>query len=84
MLDVEHKGQQRKILFSGDLGYNNRAIIKDPTIPPPVDIVVMETTYGDRLHKTLEPTLEEFYSTINKTIARGGNIIIPSFALERA
>jgi metallo-beta-lactamase family protein len=84
VLDVEHKGQQRKILFSGDLGYNNRAIIKDPTIPPHADIVVMETTYGDRLHKTLEPTLEEFYSTINKTIARSGNIVIPSFALERA
>lgn len=44
----------------------------------------METTYGDRLDKTLEPTLEEFYSTINKTIAKGGNVIIPSFALERA
>ncbi|MFK5949996.1 MAG: MBL fold metallo-hydrolase, partial [Methylococcales bacterium] len=84
VLEVEHKGEQRKILFSGDLGYNNRAIIKDPATPPPVDIVVMETTYGDRLHKTLEPTLEEFYSTINKTIAKGGNIIIPSFALERA
>jgi len=44
----------------------------------------METTYGDRLHKNLEPSLEEFYSTINKTIKKGGNIIIPSFALERA
>jgi metallo-beta-lactamase family protein len=84
VLDVNHKEQQRKILFSGDLGYNGRAIIKDPTTPPHVDIVVMETTYGDRLHKTLEPTLEEFYSIINKTIAKGGNIIIPSFALERA
>ena len=84
VLGVEHKGQQRKILFSGDLGYSNRAIIKDPSTPPHVDIVVMETTYGDRLHKTLEPTLEEFYQTISSTIAKGGNVIIPSFALERA
>jgi len=84
VLEVEHKGQQRKILFSGDLGYSNRAIIKDPTTPPHVDIVIMETTYGDRLHKTLEPTLEELYQTISTTIAKGGNIIIPSFALERA
>lgn len=84
VLDVEHNGQPRKILFSGDLGYSGRAIIRDPTPPPEVDIVVMETTYGDRLHKTLEPTLEEFYSTINKTVKRGGNVIIPSFALERA
>jgi len=84
VLDVENKGQQHRILFSGDLGYNGRAIIRDPATPPHADIVVMETTYGDRLHKTLEPTLEEFYTTINKTLARGGNIIIPSFALERA
>jgi len=84
VLEVEHNEQQRKILFSGDLGYSNRAIIKDPTPPPNVDIVVMETTYGDRLHKMLEPTLEEFYETIRTTIGKGGNIIIPSFALERA
>ncbi len=44
----------------------------------------MESTYGDRLHKTLEPTLEEFYSTISETLGRGGNVVIPSFALERA
>jgi len=84
VVEVKHKGLQRKVLFSGDLGYSNRAIIKDPATPPNVDIVVMETTYGDRLHKTLEPTLEEFYQTISTTVAKGGNIIIPSFALERA
>jgi metallo-beta-lactamase family protein len=84
VLDIDHKGGQRRILFSGDLGYSGRAIIRDPTPPPPVDIVVMETTYGDRLHKALEPTLEEFYNAIRKTLAQGGNVIIPSFALERA
>ncbi len=84
VLNVKHNGHQRKIIFSGDLGYNGRAIIKDPATPPHADIVVMETTYGDRLHKNLAPTLEEFYATINKTIAKGGNVIIPSFALERA
>jgi len=84
VIEVEHKGQQRKILFSGDLGYSDRAIIRDPTPPPHVDYVVMETTYGDRQHKHLGPTLEEFYATINSTIKKGGNIIIPSFALERA
>lgn len=84
VLDVEHQGQPRRILFSGDLGYSGRAIINDPATPPQADIVVMETTYGDRLHKTLAPTLEEFYTAINQTISRGGNVIIPSFALERA
>lgn len=84
VLDIAHQGRQHRILFSGDLGYSGRAIIKDPAIPPHADIVVMETTYGDRLHKALEPTLDEFYSAIKKTLARGGNVIIPSFALERA
>ena len=84
VIEAEYQERLRKILFSGDLGYSNRAIIKDPTPPPHVDIVVMETTYGDRLHKMLEPTLEEFYQIIRKTIDKGGNIIIPSFALERA
>lgn len=84
VLDIEQQGRQHRILFSGDLGYSGRAIIKDPETPPQADIVVMETTYGDRLHKPLEPTLEEFYSAIGSTLARGGNVIIPSFALERA
>lgn len=83
-LDIAHKERQRRILFSGDLGYSGRAIIRDPAVPPPADIVVMETTYGDRLHKALEPTLEEFYDAIRQTLAKGGNVIIPSFALERA
>jgi metallo-beta-lactamase family protein len=84
VLDVEHQGGERRLLFSGDLGYSGRAIIRDPAPPPHADIVVMETTYGDRLHKALEPTLEEFYEAIRKTLGRGGNVIIPSFALERA
>lgn len=84
VLEVQHGGQQCRVLFSGDLGYDERAIIKDPATPPHADIVVMETTYGDRLHKTLQPTLQEFYTTISNTISRGGNVIIPSFALERA
>jgi len=84
VLDIEQQGRQHRIVFSGDLGYSGRAIIRDPTPPPPADIVVMETTYGDRLHKALDPTLEEFYAAIRSTLAQGGNVIIPSFALERA
>jgi len=84
VLDIEHQSRQHRIVFSGDIGYSGRPIIRDPTPPPPADIVVMETTYGDRLHKALDPTLEEFYAAIRSTLARGGNVIIPSFALERA
>ena len=83
-LELEEGEQKHRLLFSGDLGYSDRAILRNPTTPPEVDTVVMETTYGDRLHKQLQPSIEELYDIINKTIGRGGNIIIPTFALERA
>jgi len=82
-LDLEEDGRQHRLLFSGDLGYNGRAILRNPARPPKVDTVVMETTYGDRLHKQLQPSIDELYEIINETIGRGGNIIIPTFALER-
>lgn len=84
LLNLEEEGKQHRILFSGDLGYGGRAILRDPATPPKVDTVVMETTYGDRLHKQLSPSLKELYEVINSTINRGGNVIIPTFALERA
>jgi metallo-beta-lactamase family protein len=84
LLQVEEDGRQRRILFSGDLGLDQRPILRDPDPPPEADIVVMETTYGDRVHKQLEPSIEEFYEVINTTLGRGGNVIIPTFALERA
>ncbi|HHO59486.1 MAG TPA: MBL fold metallo-hydrolase, partial [Thiotrichales bacterium] len=83
LLELEEDGRTHRLLFSGDLGYSGRAILRDPTPPPVVDTVVMETTYGDRLHKQLQPSLEELYEAINTTIGRGGNVIIPTFALER-
>ena len=72
------------IVFSGDIGSKGRKILRDPVIPPPADIVVMETTYGDRLHRSLDASVEEFYQAINDTFQHGGNVIIPTFALERA
>ena len=82
-LELE-EGARRTVLFSGDLGYNGRVILRDPSLPPPAEIVVMETTYGDRLHKALQPSIEELYSAIEDTFRRGGNVVIPTFALERA
>ena len=85
VLDLREDGRQHRVLFSGDLGYSGRAILRDPVSPQqPVDTVVMETTYGDRLHKQLEPSIQELYAVINETVRRGGNVIIPTFALERA
>jgi len=83
LLELEEGGQQRRLMFSGDLGYSDRAILRDPTPPPAADVVVMETTYGDRLHKQLQPSIEELYEAVTDTFNRGGNVIIPSFALER-
>ena len=84
VLEVTEKGRARSLLFSGDLGLGDRPILRDPDKPPEVDIVVMETTYGDRQHKQLEPSIDELYLAINETMERGGNVIIPTFALERA
>ena len=84
VLEVTEQGRVRSLLFSGDLGLGDRPILRDPDKPPEVDIVVMETTYGDRQHKQLEPSIDELYLAINETMERGGNVIIPTFALERA
>lgn len=82
--ELQEKEKRRTVLFSGDLGYNDRVILRDPSIPPPAQVVVMETTYGDRVHKPLQPSIEELYRAIEETFRRGGNVLIPTFALERA
>ncbi|MGD8927183.1 MAG: MBL fold metallo-hydrolase, partial [Thioalkalispiraceae bacterium] len=84
LLELEENDKKRTLLFSGDLGYNGRPILRDPDKPPHVDMVIMETTYGDRLHKQLQPSIEELYLAIEGTFQRGGNVIIPTFAMERA
>jgi metallo-beta-lactamase family protein len=83
-LELEEKGERRTVLFSGDLGNSKRPILRDPSRPPGTDVVVMETTYGDRLHKPVDESVEELYGAITDTFGRGGNVIIPTFALERA
>jgi metallo-beta-lactamase family protein len=83
-LEFKENGRRRTVLFSGDLGNDNRPILRDPSSPPKADVVVMETTYGDRLHKPIDQSVEELYEAITDTFTRGGNVIIPTFALERA
>jgi len=84
LLELQEGGEQRRVVFSGDIGYSDRAILRDPNPPGEADVVIMETTYGDRLHKQLQPSIEELYEAIDDTFRRGGNVIIPTFALERA
>jgi len=84
VLKIEEGGNRQKFVFSGDIGNNNKPIIMDPTPPPEVDYVVMESTYGDRSHKSINESVSELYNAINDTFKRGGNVFIPTFALERA
>jgi metallo-beta-lactamase family protein len=84
LLELEEDDRRRSVLFSGDLGNAGRPLLRAPVTPSHCDVVVMETTYGDRLHKPLAPSVEELYESIDATFRRGGNVIIPTFALERA
>jgi metallo-beta-lactamase family protein len=83
-LQLTEKSQQSTVLFSGDLGKTGGPLLCGPAKPPEAANVVMESTYGDRLHKPLGPSIEEFYDAVTNTFKRGGNIIVPTFALERA
>lgn len=84
LLELEEDGTKRRILFSGDLGDREKPLLLPLTQAPACDVVVMESTYGDRNHKPLGPSIEELRHVIQKTLARGGNVVIPTFALERA
>ena len=84
LVQLEEGDHARRVLFSGDLGAPGRPLLRAPAPPPQVDVVVMETTYGDRLHRQLQPSIDELYDAINDGFQRGGNVIIPTFALERA
>lgn len=84
LFEVEESGRKRRVAFSGDIGNLGHPLLRESKVPGACDIVVMETTYGDRLHKALEPSVQELYQAIYETFRRGGNVIIPTFCLERA
>jgi len=78
------EGTTRKIVFSGDIGNKNQPLIKDPSYTQEADYVVMESTYGDRLHPGGHPDyVKELTSILQETFDRGGNVVIPSFAVGR-
>ncbi|WP_413874693.1 MBL fold metallo-hydrolase [Albidovulum sp.] len=83
-LDVTEKGRVRRVVFSGDLGPRERPLLNPPAPPAGADVVVMESTYGDRDHRSLADTVAEFHAAIRRAHSRGGNVVIPTFALERA
>jgi len=83
-LDLEESGKRRRLLFSGDLGNGGRPVLPEPAKPPKSDYLLLETTYGDRRHRSFEASVEELYGAITLTMEKGGNAIIPTFALDRA
>ncbi len=82
-LYITEGDKQKKLVFSGDIGNKNKPIIKDPNYIHEADIVLMECTYGDRLHQRVESTREQLREALTRALARGGNIVIPSFAVGR-
>jgi metallo-beta-lactamase family protein len=83
-LEVQERNATQTILFSGDIGNAGRPLLRSPQTPKEAQWIVMETTYGDRLHRAFTDTIREFLSVVAKTIQGGGNVVIPTFALERA
>ena len=74
---------EKKIIFSGDIGKKGNPIVQDPQHAAEADYVVVESTYGNRLHKGTEDSLEELAGAVESTFKRGGNVYIPSFAVGR-
>ena len=80
---IEEDGVKKKIVFSGDIGNTNQPLIKDPHYTDTADYVVMESTYGNRLHNAPPDYVSELADLIQRTLRRGGNLVIPAFAVGR-
>ncbi|MBP5328403.1 MAG: MBL fold metallo-hydrolase [Spirochaetaceae bacterium] len=84
LLTINDEGKETRILFSGDLGRNEKPIIRNPeTKLPAPDYLVLESTYGNRLHEHVEEALDQLAFIVQRVIERRGKLIIPSFAIER-
>ncbi len=82
-LDITEKGRKYRVWFSGDIGRHDLPLLRDPVLPTNADYLIMESTYGDKGHRSPNLAYEELRTVVQKTIARGGKIIIPSFAVGR-
>jgi metallo-beta-lactamase family protein len=76
-------GESLRVAFTGDLGRADKPIIKDPDPIPPAEYIVLESTYGDRLHEAQDDAVEKLARVVGETVARGGKVLIPAFAIER-
>ena len=79
----ESEGRRLRLAMSGDLGRSARPILRDPEVPPGVDVLVLEATYGDRLHPAAADSERGLADAVSRTLARGGRVMIPAFAVGR-
>jgi metallo-beta-lactamase family protein len=84
VLDIRDQDGTKRLAFTGDLGRKNAPILRDPEIPEQVDALILESTYGDREHAPISTMDDALGAVIRRTVSRGGKVVIPSFALERA
>ncbi len=82
--EFQEHGRTRRFIYGGDLGRKHMPILRDPWVPNEADVVIMESTYGNRDHAPMEEMDEKLAGIVREACARDGKIIIPSFALERA
>jgi len=82
-LRIKDRDEVKTLVFSGDLGNPLSPLLRDPAILTQADVLLLESTYGDRDHKPLENTLDELRETLAEAAASGGNVIIPAFAVGR-
>ncbi len=82
-LYIREDGQERKLVFSGDLGNSCAALLRDPHKVRQADVLLLESTYGDRNHRPMQDTLDEFEGILRTAQEKGGNVLIPSFAVGR-
>ena len=82
-IKLTEKGTEKILVFSGDLGKTDSVLMKDPAVLTKADVVLMESTYGDRNHRNLDATLEQLEELLNEAWDAGGNVMIPSFAVGR-
>lgn len=83
LMEVKDGGRTLTIVFSGDVGVTGSPILRDPKTPTPADVVVLESTYGDRDHRSLAETRDEFLAILQESQAAGGKVLIPAFAVGR-
>ena len=83
LLEIKENGRSTRLGFSGDIGHRNMPIIRDPNLFGDLDILIMETTYGNRLHRNSEDVEEDLAKQVREVSSRGGKIIIPAFAVGR-